>query len=158
MVRSQHEHRDPQGHVLVEVGDELNATVVEALDKAHAVRMPNSDDQADEALVRDAAAELDEAAARAGRILAARLEVAEGTTLTEGQDTDELVDMIESARELIAEAAGTLRAVCDATDDAYRGSTLVANLESLVGTGGWMALESETLDGWIQELTTDEEV
>jgi len=76
----------------------------------------------------------------------------------EGRDTQELVDMIESAREQIADAAETLRAVANETDDLYRATHMIAQLDVLVGTGGWMALKSETLDGWIEELTTGEEV
>lgn len=72
-------------------------------------------------------------------------------------NTDELVSMIESARDLIAEAAETLRAVANETNDSYRSGTMVANLQVLVETGGWCALEGETLQRWIDELTTKEE-
>ncbi len=85
---------------------------------------------------------------------------ADGEQMVTDSDTttDELVAMIESAREQIAEAAETLRAVANETDDIYRATTMLACLDVLVGHGGWLGLKSETLDGWIEELTTGQEV
>ncbi len=98
----------------------------------------------------DAAADLDQAADEAGRILQAQLDQAECDKAEETKR--ELIDMVESAREQIAEAVETLRRVANETDDLYRATHLVAQLETLVGTGGWMALPCETLDGWVKEL------
>ena len=75
--------------------------------------------------------------------------------MTENQEYEKresLIDAIRDAQEKIAEGAATLRFVVDETDDTYRGSTLVANLEMVVGAGGWSGLKEETLDGWIEEL------
>lgn len=95
-----------------------------------------------------AAIELDRAAGEAGRIL----EALAHPDAPQGPDTDEWVTMIESARDLITEAAETLRYVANETGDTYREATIVANLETLAGTGGWSSLESETLEGWIEHL------
>lgn len=132
MTQSKHEYRDPEGNVLVSIGDELTPDVVRMLGKTHAVRMPTDE---------ELQAERDQATMTA--------------VLEPGPpDTDELVSMIESARDLIAEAAETLRRVANETNDSYRSGTMVANLQVLVETGGWCALEGETLQGWIDELTT----
>lgn len=101
-----------------------------------------------------AAAELDQAAGEAGRIL----EAMRHPGSPEGPDTDELVSMVQNAQQQIAEATETLRQVCDLTNDLQRGAVMVAHLEALVGSGGWCSLERETLDGWIKELETGEEV
>lgn len=64
----------------------------------------------------------------------------------------EAVDQVREAQEQIAEAAATLRAVADETTDIYRATHMVANLEALVGAGGWMVTEAERLQTWIDEL------
>ena len=64
----------------------------------------------------------------------------------------EIADQIREAQKLIVEGAAILRNVAEETNDSYRGAVMVAHLEALVGTGGWMVLESETLDGWIEEI------
>lgn len=64
----------------------------------------------------------------------------------------EAADQVREAQQQIAEATATLRHVAEETKDSQRGAVMVAHLEALVGTGGWMALKSETLDGWIEEL------
>lgn len=137
MTQSKHEYRDPTGNILVRIGDELTPDVVRMLGKAHAVRMPTDEE----------------------------LQALHQTTPTTTAvleplppDTDELVSMIENAQQQIAEATATLRQVCELTNDLQRGAVMVAHLEALVSTGGWCALERETLDGWIKELETGEEV
>lgn len=145
MTESKHEYRDPEGNLLVSIGDPLTMTTVEMLARAHAVRMPTD---------AELQAEFDQAQAT----LPTTTAVVEPFVEPDVPDTDELVAMIETAQQQIAEGTETLRRVCDLTDDLQRGAVMVAHLEALVGSGGWCALERETLDGWVKELTTGEEV
>ena len=65
---------------------------------------------------------------------------------------DELItEQLRYAQELIAEAASICRHVAEQTDSHYVLCTLVASLENLVETGGWLSNDM-TIPEWIAAI------
>jgi len=72
-------------------------------------------------------------------------------------DRQEMADMVREAQELIAQAAQMLDEVARKSRDEYRRCTIVATLKTMAGTGGWLHLDSETLESWIKEIEEGED-
>ena len=66
-------------------------------------------------------------------------------------DYTELTDELYYAQELIAEAAQICRHVAEKTDDQCLLRTLVAGLEIVVETGGWLSVNT-TIPQWIAAI------